>query len=178
MAEITGTIYANDGRIGSLTIESDNANKITTLTVPSDETLAICFINSDKNPQTALEVSENQASFYGAINALDGGNIGGFTIKDGVLVSADGENIKLDGKGGSIIANTITLGTGAVIKDYIALGTAIIQNPNGGNSNNRPFISAGNGTLELYQGGSIKAGNITINGPESIISGTNRLLTL
>jgi hypothetical protein len=76
-----------------------------------------------------LVISDNQLTIYGAINAAAGGNIGGFKIEGNKLVSQNG-GITLDGSGdGSIIADTIYLGTGAKIVDYIELGGAKIQNP-------------------------------------------------
>jgi hypothetical protein len=113
-------------------------------------------------------------TIQGIVNAQDGGNIGGFKIRDGKLVSENG-GIELDGSGdGNIVANFIKLGTGAEIVDSIKLGEALIQNPQ---DNNRPFISAGNKKLEIYQDGNIKAGNITIDGPRSEIYGTNFSIT-
>jgi hypothetical protein len=90
-------------------------------------------------------------------------------------------NVVLDGTG-NIIANTIQLGTGANIKNYIALGNAIIQNPTNPDAeedNNRPFIVAGatDVKLEIYQDGLIKAGNITIDGPSSEIHGEEFSIT-
>jgi hypothetical protein len=124
-------------------------------------------------------LAKDKTAFYGAIEAQDGGNIGGFKIENGKLVSQKG-GIELDGNGnGNIIANTIKLGVGAEITNFIKLGDALIQNPQDPSTddNNRPFISAGNKKLEIYQNGNIKAGNITIDGPHSEIYGTNFSIT-
>lgn len=75
------------------------------------------------------EVIATAGKFSGEISA-NSGSIGGFEIKDGQLISTEdkdsgdnsGPSIVLDGKNGTIIAENITLGTGAVIGEYITIG--------------------------------------------------------
>lgn len=68
-----------------------------------------------------------EGSFAGDITAARG-RIGGFEIGADRLISTDKENepsIILDGTSGHIEANNITLGTGAVIKEYIKIGEQV-----------------------------------------------------
>lgn len=107
-------------------------------------------------------------SFSGKIDAKSG-TIGGFEI-----ISQDGEDflrskngkIKLDGTNNKITAETIELGTGATISDYIGLGNAYIKNPD--KNDEGVFIEAG--AVTIKQDGIINAGSIKINGNDSSIS--------
>ena len=95
--------------------------------------------------------------------------------EDDVLFSTNDINnpsIELNGTEGSIIANNIHLGIGAVIDQYIELGSARIQNPEI-EGNNRVFITAGSGALQMKDDGIANFGEITISGPESVILGDN-----
>ena len=113
-------------------------------------------------------INATNGSFSGKIEA-NSGTIGGFEI-----ISQDGEDylrskngkIKLDGTNNKIIAETIELGTGATISEYITLGNASIKNP--AKNDEGIFIEAG--TIKIKQDGTINAGSITINGNDSLIS--------
>ena len=115
------------------------------------------------------ELKAASGSFVGDIEA-NGGTIGGFTIvnndENNCLISAD-EGIKLDGLNGEIIADKISIGTGATIADYIKIGdNSYIRKPSSTNEN--VFIESGN--VKIYDSGIIKAGKININGNNSIIN--------
>ena len=113
-------------------------------------------------------------SFTGSVIA-ESGSIGGFTIKDGYLISEDAlESIKLDGENGIITAKTINLGTGASVQEYLKLGDAYIRNPKYG-SNNGLFIEAGG--VKLYEDGTLKLGSIVADGANSILYGDNWSIT-
>lgn len=114
------------------------------------------------------ELKAASGSFVGDIEA-NGGTIGGFTIvndnENNYLISAD-KGIKLDGLNGEIIADKISLGTGAVITEYIQLGeNSFIRNP----SANEDSIFIESGKVKIYDSGIIEAGNIGINGTTSVI---------
>ena len=120
------------------------------------------------------EVNATSGTFAGDISAASG-TLGGFKIEQNKLISTNDINnpsIELNGVDGSIIANNIHLGTGAVIDQYIELGSARIQNPELEGSNN-VFITAGNGALQMKDDGIANFGEITISGPESVILGDN-----
>lgn len=115
------------------------------------------------------ELKAASGSFIGNIEA-NGGTIGGFTIvnndENNYLISAD-DGIKLDGLNGEIIANKISIGTGATIADYIKIGdNSYIRKPSSTNEN--VFIESGN--VKIYDSGIIKVGKININGNNSIIN--------
>lgn len=80
------------------------------------------------------ELQAATGSFSGELTAKSG-KIGGFTIEENRLVSTALNNeeaplIILDGTNGAIEAENITLGTGAVIKEYIQVGNyAQIKRP-------------------------------------------------
>lgn len=74
--------------------------------------------------------------------------------------------------GGKIVAENIELGSGAIINDYLKLGTAYIYNPK---QHNNLLISAGSDTenegyLKIYDTGNIDLGNIKLQGQNSIIN--------
>ena len=114
--------------------------------------------------------------FVGKIHAtqaeFEAGEIGGFIIENGQLVSknktAGDSTLKLDGESGLIIANNIKLGIGAEIDDYIRLGNAYLYNPK---KNNNKILESGNIIIE--DNGKASFGNIQINGEESTLRGQN-----
>ena len=126
------------------------------------------------------EIEATSGTFNGDINA-NGGTIGGFTINKENLISADG-TIELNGETGYITAETINLGTGAKITEYIELptynengeiiSTAKIYNPN---NNNGKFIET-EGIL-LTSNGILNIGDIILDGVNSKISGINFSIT-
>ena len=131
--------------------------------------------------------------FNGIIYATDGefngtitaktGTIGGFDIGQNSLTS--GQNLQLisnDGSGYSkIIVRDIELGEGAIIKKYIKLGNSYIYNPNHADNIDKVFINVtdniGNNYISIYNNGTAKFGDITIDGVNSIISGNNFEIT-
>lgn len=127
-----------------------------------------------KNGIFSGEINATSGTFAGDISAASG-TLGGFKIEQNKLISTNDiehPSIELNGTEGSIIANNIHLGTGAVIDQYIELGSARIQNPEI-EGNNRVFITAGNGALQMKDDGIANFGEITISGPESVILGDN-----
>ena len=118
----------------------------------------------------AGELRSKSGYFEGSITAKSG-KIGGFNILEDKLTSektyikvVDEQetylpNITLDGTTGQIIAHDIILGAGAVIEDYIKIGSAFIYNPiNHGDK----FIEAGN--INLNQTGILNLGSIEMHG--------------
>ena len=182
--EVSGIVNALEGKIGDVEI-ADGGLKTSNITLNNNGLII-------KNSGIKLEVSardgaadetvfsliDGKLSLKGEITATNAtfekGTIGGFTIAKGKdsegknydkLVSSD-EGIILDGISNEIKANTIYLGTGAEIVNYIKLGNAYIRNPiNNGNL----FIESGN--IEIYDNGTAKFGDIEIDGINSKISG-------
>lgn len=180
-ANIMGTITAMNGKIGGLKIDNNN------LIAEGEFALQI---STNGNPSTVLQVieagEEKFIEFHGIINAESGGNIGGFKISGGKLVSCEQdaktgkEAIQLDGNLGHITANSIELGTRATIQNYIQIGDARIQNPSVDDDGNqittkRSFIKAKD--IEIFDNGKAKFGSIDIDGTNSKISGTNFSIT-
>ena len=94
-------------------------------------------------------------SFKGEITA-ESGTIGGFRIGEDALYSTEGDvneenpSIILYGKDGRIKADTIELGTGAEIQNYIRLGQALLCNPD-----------LNNGRVLYVENAEYKAANLT-----------------
>lgn len=85
-------------------------------------------------------VYASEGEFTGTIHALDGdftgsinannGTIGGFKIGVNSIASEDGKLTLNSGENSSIKVENITLGTGAVIEDYINIGNVVwLMNP-------------------------------------------------
>lgn len=117
--------------------------------------------------------------FSGAINA-NSGTIGGFSIQNGFLSSvkytddAESPAIVLNGERGEIYANSIELGTGARISEYLQIGEGVkIWNPS--KNVNKNFLEVTPG-LTFNQNGYIILGQenkpqIKIDGPSREIRG-------
>jgi hypothetical protein len=88
------------------------------------------------------------------------------------LLSKTG-NLTLNGTTGSIYAKDITLGTNAIIEEYLKLGNAKIYNPN--NNAQSIFIDV-NGKIVINDSGKMKIGNLNFDGEDSIISGEGFLI--
>lgn len=144
---------------GNEILSSTNGNLVVTGTVNAN------------NGYFAGELRSESGFFRGEITARSG-DIGGFIISEEKLASKktyvssieNGEeifspNIVLNGTTGEIFAQDITLGTGAIINDYIKLGEAYIYNPDKNEDN---FIKAGN--ISLNQNGILKLGTIQLHG--------------
>lgn len=170
---IKGRIEATDGKIGEINItETGLEIKKGTLVIYNNDNEKVFY--ADENGNLKLEqIYALDGTFKGSIIAdnlmVERGSIGGFNVinneEENYLVSTDGA-IKLDGKKGEIIANNITIGTGATIADYIKIGgNSYIRNPS---TNKNIFIESGN--IKIYDSGIIEAGKININGNNSIIN--------
>lgn len=170
---IKGRIEATDGKIGEINItETGLEIKKGTLVIYNNDNEKVFY--ADENGNLKLEqIYALDGTFKGSIIAdnlmVERGSIGGFSIinnkEENYLVSTDGA-IKLDGKKGEIIANNITIGTGAVISNYIKIGdNSYIRNPS---INKNIFIESGK--IKIYDSGIIEAGEININGNDSIIN--------
>lgn len=122
-------------------------------------------------------VHATDGDFSGTIKA-NGGSIGGFEIisdeEQSYLKSING-NIKLDGTNGNIIAESIELGRGATISDYIAFPyttkeeeeqTAYIYNPSVHES---LWLSADQ--TKLYTNGLLQLGTIELYGGTGNLDG-------
>lgn len=139
------------------------------------------YINGSGNFTGTIHATEGD--FKGTVNATNleasAGHIGGFIITDNGLFSDPGDNssienanLRLYGINGRVVANTIELGTGATIANYIQLGDAYLYNPK---VNSGKLIKAGDVTLT--ENGIFTVGNITLDGPNSRIYGTNFNIT-
>lgn len=119
-------------------------------------------------------VVATSGSFTGTVAAQEG-EIGGWVIRnDGLYSRATGDNkpsIELLSEG-TINAQTINLGTGAHINDFIQLGeNAVLYNPD---EHTGKVLSLGNPeSISLYNNGLFQLGNITLDGENSIIKGNN-----
>lgn len=173
-----GLVFSSDGLTinnGNFTIKNANNEELFKYDKTSQSLSVI------GNGTFTGNIYANDGEFTGIVHATDGdftgqitatsGNIGGFIIQEGRLVSSDGQSIELNGASGSIIANNITLGTGAIIDDYLKLGSAYIYNPD---KHGNLLISAGSDTInsgyiKIYDTGIMDLGTIEINGESSII---------
>lgn len=127
------------------------------------------------------------------------GKIGGFNINEGTLTSTAGSNkmvmeggsqvekfvpyLTFDGETGRINAENIELGTGAIISDYIKLGTigseVLICNPD---KYNKVFLRVKSGntntpSIALRNDGVANFGNIEIDGATSTMRGEGWRIT-
>lgn len=131
------------------------------------------------------ELRAATGSFSGELTAKSG-KIGGFTIEENRLVSTalndeEAPFIILDGTNGAIEAENITLGTGAVIKEYIQVGNyAQIKRPTytgdsfisvtePGNENHEILCLKNNGVMNI----GYEDNMIIIDGKNGIISSQN-----
>lgn len=193
--KFSGTINAENGNIGGLSIEDNGLSifydKYTEANLPNFDLYDYYELNEngeyveteDESPvegkiyyiktieeNPVLQLSENKLTVTGEINA-QGGTIGGFIINEDKLLSTN-EDIELNGTEGKIIAQNIELGTGALIKDYLKIGEAYIYNPD--NYNNL-FIKSVN--IQIFDNGTANFGKISVDGNNSIISGENWSIT-
>ena len=135
------------------------------------------------NGEFTGKVIATEGEFNGIITA-SGGEIGGFNIDRTSLTSLDG-TIELNGAEGYINAETINLGVGAKITDYLDLSTygengeiisiAKIYNPSNVNNDGK-FIETDNFLLSK-NGNLLNIGNIILDGINSKISGANFSIT-
>ena len=117
------------------------------------------------------EVNATKGSFTGQINATTGNFTGQIIVGENGSITSSNEGFMIRGNG-SIIANNITLGTGAVIDNYIKLGEAEIRNP----KEDHIFIKAG--AVKIQDDGIIKIGTLIADGTDSSIQAMkgNKLL--
>ena len=134
--------------------------------IEGQEPERIFYMNTDSGNLTLKgDIYADNGYFKGAIEAISG-EIGGFKIKEGELVSSNG-SLQLQGKNGKIIAQNIELGTGAVINDHISFSyekdnqiiSSYIRNPG---KRNGLWLEA-NG-IKLYADGLLKLGAIEMYG--------------
>lgn len=139
------------------------------------------------------KITAKDSSFSGMIEASSG-RIGGFIIgekelystnnptedsKGNIIYNPSDAAIRLLGEEGKIIADTIELGTGATIKNYIKLNNSYICNPdvNGGTFLKIYNPETDKNSIELTNNGIFKLGNIILDGTKSTISGLNWNIT-
>lgn len=168
---------------GSLVIKDSNNNNYLTFTPGLGEQPGLLEINGsgtfsgELNAATGTfsgELSAASGTFNGEIRAASG-TIGGFEITGTSLQSTEGtgssRSLVLDGASGKITADNIELGTGAIINNYINLGSAKLLNPNYGD-NNGYILTTDNG-IKLSQDGLLEIGNLSLDGESSTIRGAN-----
>ena len=134
----------------------------------SDTSEAVFEADDDGNLKITGEIHATSGVFNGTIHAIDGdfsgeikatgGEIGGFTIENNRLISSNG-GIELNGKDNKIIANVISLGTGANIVDYIALGEARLYNP----SNHNGIVIQAGSNFYISQDGAARFGEMIVD---------------
>ena len=195
-ADITGAIYSSEGIFGdnAVIINSQglNAGEVlignTGIQVSDFITINGTGIHTSDN---SFEITPNGATFTGTVNASSGnfsgtieakdGKIGGFTITETNLVSAD-ETIKLNGTDGSIEAKKIIIGNEAKIDDYIKLAdNGYILNPDKYSKialalgNISDLSNVNNAYVTLSTDGKLKLGSLIFDGTTSTLhdSGTN-----
>ena len=149
------------------------------------------------NGEFTGKITATEGDFTGTVHAIDGefsgvinaatGEIGGWIIRaDGLysklgateveypsgsgtyVLDVESSYIKLLSDNGKIVAQNIELGNGAVVSDYIQIGNAYIRNST---NYNRLFIESG--SIKLYDYGTLKLGNIVVDGEQSTITGAN-----
>lgn len=153
----TGEISALSGNIGGFTIEKEQlSSNFITEYLPYK-------VNSNDNPQ-ALKLYEkiNNSSDY----KLTSDEI----PETGKEYYIGKPSIELKGIEGKIIANSIELGTNAVIQDYIALGKARLYNPDLP-KHKELILEAGN--VKLDQNGNLTLGNLQYDNKNDILKGNN-----
>ena len=142
---------------------------------------AMLIADNDGNLQFSGTLEGANGNFSGTITAQEG-KIGGFNINSTTLESTertDGgtPSLILDGKGGKITAKNIEIGNEAKIIEFIKLGgedsDTYIYNPDSDAS--KRFLKSGE--ITIYNKGIASFGNITIDGPNSKIYGTNFSIT-
>lgn len=132
-------------------IYTDYATRKLYYDVDTNELVVNGTIHAD-NGYFKGELQAATGTFSGTLSGVDGdfsgtlyakdGNIGGFLIAENQLVSTDtNRSIQLNGTDGSIIANNITLGTGATIARYIQLGENVrLQNSDISENQNKYLV--------------------------------------
>lgn len=126
------------------------------------------------------EVHASSGDFAGEITASTG-EIGGFTINENTLTSKDKGLILQGGDNSKIFVESIELGTGATIKDYIQLGSGIKLYGSSNNSNILEVSKLEEETstplLSISRQGSLilgdKSNYLILDGKEKTISTSN-----
>ena len=158
-ASIKGAIEATSGSFGGLLLKENELRASKNFSI---------YVN--ENSKASLSVDSDKLKVSGIIEA-DGGKIGGFNINSGVL-SSESETLTLNGETGEVIVKDIEIGNGAYIQEYIKVGNAYIRNPD---TKERLFIESNE--IKLYDDGLLKLGDISIEGSNSKIYGTNFSIT-
>lgn len=180
-ASFSGHIEATSGSIGPV-ILSEKGITVTDsgfeILKTTDKELEPVLYSDANGLHITGDITATSGSFTGTINAtsatFQGGTIGGFTISKGKTeegeeydyLESESGGIVLDGKNNKIIANTIELGTGATITEYIQLGNAYIKNPD-----YYAGIFIESKDIKIYDNGKANFGSIEVDGPNSTISG-------
>lgn len=193
----SGTINVNKGSIGCLSVNEDEISLIKeetallrfnendgltiyqggfSILVPNPDTTEAGekFITGLGFDETGQLVVNGSGSFSGDISAknltVSNGQIGGFNISNGQLVSSDEEHkIVLDGSQGIISAKNLKIGNGAEITDSLSVGQYVSLS---GTDNNFLTVidNEENPIITWNRTGLLKVGNIELNGAESKIS--------
>ena len=179
----TGIINATGGTIGSIQITNEgltvgNGGFEITKTGVDGTIEKLLYVDDEGNLKITGDLESAGGYFSGELRAPTG-TIGGFVIEENLLYSLGQDengspNIVLKGTEGKIVARDIELGVGAVIKDYIKLGNAFLQNPD---IHDNKFIEIkdenGQPIISLTDTGIFTLGSLVFNGINSTISGKN-----
>ena len=173
---------------GGLTVYNNENKKVFYYDINSNE------LQIEGNGKFTGEVNASSGSFTGQVTAEYltaniGGSIGGFTIDAQGLYSretktVDGVQVPTlqlisNGNGSYIDVDTINLGTGAHVKEFIQLGNAYLWNPeaNGAERNFIEVYNEGQKVVTLNDRGILRLGDIEMNGQSSTISGNSFTIT-
>jgi hypothetical protein len=127
------------------------------------------FLNSENGEYTIYETDESDnPQTLGLYEIID--NIYELTEdttpQEGKIYYSLESGVILDGSLGLITAENIILGTGARVRDYIALGNAFLYNPD---LHNGVILEAGD--VKLTQQGDLSLGDLTYNSITNTLSG-------
>lgn len=150
----SGEIQASSGQIGGFLIEENQ------LSSDAGKYIEYIFKEEEINPKELGLYEKNNEEQY--ILTEDE------TIVVDKTYYIKEPNIVLGGTRGEIIANNISLGDGARIKNYLSLGDAFLYNPD---SNNGKILEAGN--IKLYENGDLFLGDLNYNSKDNIFRGSN-----
>lgn len=163
---------------GGFEIRDENDNPVLSI---NSETQKFEFSGTLKGADGEFSgtLSGANGSFSGEITA-ESGTIGGFDIRENSLISTDeNQSIKLFGKEGKIVANTIELGIGATITDYLALGNKVkLCNPvKDSEGRFLQVFDEGKTYISIDENAVMKLGTLEFKGKDSTIKGLNWNIT-
>lgn len=120
--------YEYDSEINEYILTSDEARDDTKTYYIRNQVLLLGYLDEGLyikgNGVFTGEIQANSGSFNGKVTASTG-EIGGFVIGQNTLTSRDNGLVLQGGDNSKISVNSIELGSGATIKDYIQLGDGI-----------------------------------------------------